>query len=65
VNEQCLAVCRECTQQIGRPAVQAFATRAARDAWVLAHGVAAHQVVTLDGWPAPHIAYRRAFGANT
>lgn len=63
-DEDCMAVCRECTQQIGKPAVQPFGSRAGLDAWWAAHvrNCPAHDVRPVIGWHAPHVALYRAFG---
>ncbi len=67
MSEQCVAVCRECTQQIGKPAVQAFGSLPDHDRWIIAHSTncPGHQVRTVPGWPPPREAMRQAFGEGS
>jgi len=63
--QRCLAICRECSDLIGRPAVQAFGNPDAMTHWITAHtrGAATpHTVRSFAGWLPPGEAWARAFG---
>jgi hypothetical protein len=59
-----VAVCRDCSDHIGEPAVRAFEGVDAMDTWMGAH-IRGHHVRSLPGHPSPEEAYARAFGEGT
>jgi hypothetical protein len=64
--QRSVAVCFDCSQQIGRPAVQAFGSTPDHDQWLHAHATncPSHTVRTVPGWLPPHEALRLAFGED-
>lgn len=61
--ESCVAVCRQCTDDLGAPAVQAFSSEATHDTWVASHARwSGHDVRTVPGHPASAVAWQQAFG---
>lgn len=62
--QRCLVICRECSARVGKPHWHACGSKAGRDAALRSHESLGHTARTVLGWPAPHVAYDRAFGKD-